>query len=161
MPKIKFEPRQLTLLKDSLKLRYTHELDAYYKILCDALGTTEGFTRDSTSFDTGIFLVKKKEAIAIHERLRDIHHARVSLFEAEHRGESVLSKEDEAYFNENKGKRAIEEGIIYSINEKFDLLTELQALIESLEKKTAEKAPHPLADYDGNGRLNSPTDTLI
>ena len=162
MPKIKLEHQQLTLIKDSLNLRYSIERMAYYKILCDALGISEGFDISNDYFvDSGIFLVKKNEAIAAHERLRDIYQARVNLFEAEHRGESSFSEEDQTYLNENNGKRAIEEGIIYSINEKFELLAELKNLSESLEKKTAKKEPHPLADYDGGGRLTSPTDTLI
>lgn len=166
MPRIKFEDRQLKLIKDSLKANFIGECGVYYSILGNALGDSIIFDiPEITSFDCDICLEKKNEAIAKHERLRDVYQARVSLFEAEHKFDNVISEEDKKYLIENKGRRAIEESIINDINDKFALLVELKKLIAYLDVKTAPKPPkepHPLSDYDGfDGRLISPVDTII
>lgn len=166
MPRIKFEDRQVKLIKDSLKANFEGECIVYYSILGNALGNSEIFDIPGiTSFDCEICLAQKKEALAKHERLRDIYQARVALFEAEHKFSTTVTDEEQAYLTENKGKCAIENAIIQEINDKFELLTEIKKLIDYLNEKTAPKPPkepHPLADYDSfGGRLTSPVDTII
>lgn len=166
MPRIKFEDHQLVLIKDSLNLRYDAERSEYHKILCEAIGYYENFDiSKETSVDSGIFLTKKAEALAKHEKEKDIHQARINLFESEHKGVASLTEEETAYITNLKGKRAIEEAIIHSITEKYNLLIELQKLINSIEAKTAPKPakePHPISDFTSpNDRLLGPTDTLI
>lgn len=166
MPRIKFEDRQIKLIKDSLKAYLEGECIVYYTILGNALGDGVIFDiPEITSFDSDICLEKKKEALAKHERLRDIYKAKVDLFEAEHKFDTSISDEDKAYLTNNKGNCVIEEIIIEEINDKFDLLVELKKLIEYLDDKTAPKPPkepHPLADYDGcGGRITNPTGTLL
>ena len=169
MPRIKFEDRQLKLINDSLKANFIGECGVYYSILGNALGDSVIFDiPEITSFDCDICLEKKNEAIAKHERLRDVYQARIALFEAEHKFDNVISEEDKKYLIENKGRRTVEESIIEEINNKFELLIELKKLIAYLDEKTAPKPPkepkepHPLADYDGwGGRITNPTGTLL
>ena len=166
MPRIKFEDHQLVLIKDSLNLRYTTERTEYHRMLCEAIGYYENFDiSKETSVDSGVFLKKKSDSLAKHEIEKDIFQAQINLFEAEHRGTTSLTEKEETYITNLRGKRAIEEAIIHSITEKFNLLIELQKLIHSLEIKTAPKQPkepHPLTDFASpNDRLLGPTDTLI
>ena len=165
MPRFKFEDQQVKLIKDSLKANFESECIVYYSILGNALDSSEVFDIPQiTAFDCSICLDQKKEALAKHERLRDIYQARISLFEAEHKFSKSITAEEQAYLTENKGKCAIEEAIINNINDKFARLVELKKLIAYLDEKTAPKPPkepHPLADYDGwGGRLSDPTKTL-
>lgn len=169
MPRFKFEDQQVKLIKDSLKANFEGECIVYYSALGNALGDSEIFDIPGiTSFDCSICLDKKKEAIAKHERLRDVYQAKIALFEAEHKFDTDISEKDKAYLTENKGNRAIEESIINDINDKFARLVELKKLIAYLDEKTAPKPPkepkepHPLADYDGwGGRITNPTGTLL
>lgn len=166
MPRIKFEDSQLILIKDSLKVRYNTERSEYHQILCEAIGYYENFDiSNEASVDSGIFVQKKTEALAKHEKERDIYQARINLFEAEHKDAISLTEEETKHIASLRGKRAIEEAILHSITTKFDLLMELQKLITSLEAKTVAKPPkepHPLSDFSSpNDRLLGPTDTLI
>ena len=169
MPRIKFEDRQLELIKDSLKANFVGECGVYYSILGNALGDSIIFDiPEITSFDCDICLEKKNEAIAKHERLRDVYQARISLFEAEHKFDNVISEEDKKYLIENKGGRAVEESIINDINDKFARLVELKKLIAYLDAKTAPKPTkqdkEPDEHYepsDCEQRFTTPVDTMI
>ena len=169
MPRIKFEDRQLELIKDSLKANFIGECGVYYSILGNALGDSIIFDiPEITSFDCDICLEKKNEAIAKHERLRDVYQARISLFEAEHKFDNVISEEDKKYLIENKGGRAVEESIINDINDKFARLVELKKLIAYLDAKTAPKPTtqdkEPDEHYepsDCEQRFTTPVDTMI
>ena len=169
MPRIKFEDRQLKLISDSLKANFIGECGVYYSILGNALGDSVIFDIPGiTSFDCSICLDKKKEAIAKHERLRDIYQAKIDLFEAEHKFDTDISEKDKAYLTENKGNRAIEESIINDINDKFARLVELKKLIAYLDAKTSPKPTkqdkEPDEHYepsDCEQRFTTPVDTMI
>ena len=169
MPRIKFEDRQLKLIKDSLKANFVGECGVYYSILGNALGDRIIFDiPEITSFDCDICLEKKNEAIAKHERLRDVFQARISLFEAEHKFDNVISEEDKKFLIENKGGRAVEEAIINDINDKFARLVELKKLIAYLDAKTSPKPTkqdkEPDEHYepsDCEKRFTTPVDTMI
>ena len=169
MPRIKFEDRQLKLISDSLKANFIGECGVYYSILGNALGDSVIFDiPEITSFDCDICLEKKNEAIAKHERLRDVYQARIALFEAEHKFDTDISEKDKAYLTENKGNRAIEESIINDINDKFARLVELKKLIAYLDAKTSPKPTkqdkEPDEHYepsDCEQRFTTPVDTMI
>lgn len=173
MPGYHLTDPQVELIRDSLKHRYSFERMAYYKLLCSALKLPpEGFDISNDYFvDSGTFIIKKVEALNEHERLKDIWLAKSRLWEAEHRGMGLISKEDTAYLAEIEAGFQREENIINAITQKFDLLIALQEQINLFSGKTAthhwettieEKEPHPLADFSSpNDRLLGPTDTLI
>ena len=87
MPGYHLTEAQVELIQDSLKQRYSFERMAYYKLLCSALNLPpEGFDISNDYFvDSGIFIIKKVEALNEHERLKDIWLAKSRLWEAEHR----------------------------------------------------------------------------
>ena len=169
MPRFKFEDQQIELIKDSLRANFEAECMVYYSTLGNALDSNEIFDiPEMTSFDCSVCLEHKKEALAKHERLRDIYQAKVALFEAEHKFDEVISYEDKAFLSENKGKRAIEEAIINGINDKFARLVELKKLIACIDEKTAPKPTkqdkEPDEHYepsDCEQRFTTPVDTMI
>ena len=169
MPRFKFEDQQVELIKDSLRANFEAECMVYYSTLGNALDSNEIFDiPEITSFDCSVCLEKKKEAIAKHERLRDIYQAKVTLFEAEHKFDEAISDEDKKFLYENMGKRTIEETIISDINDKFARLVELKKLIAYIDGKTAPKPTkqnkEPDEHYepsDCEQRFTTPVDTMI
>lgn len=134
MPGYQLTEKELTLVVDSLKLKYSNVRLEYYNILCKAIGLNHTFDISQDFFvDSGIFVIKKAEAINERTRLRDIHQAKIDLLEAELRGKNVISQVEIEYLDVWKAGRKFNEDIISEINETFELLTSIKQMVNRLE----------------------------
>lgn len=134
MPGYQLTEKELTIIIDSLKLKYSNVRLEYYDILCRAIGLNHTFDISQDFFvDSGIFVIKKAEAINERTRLRDLHQAKIDLLEAELRGKNVISQVEIDYLDIWKAGRKFNGDIISKINDTFELLTSIKQMVNRLE----------------------------
>lgn len=136
MPKLKLRDWQFGIIAEALKDRAQKELMFFYHILHDALGEDFDFS-NASSVNCEIFKTKKNEALTKHERLRDIAKAKIDLFEAEHRGET-LNDEEVREIATLQSQFNAAESMIEDITEKFDTINTIEKMIEVIERKSHE-----------------------
>ncbi len=154
MPSLKLEGWKFGIIAEALRERHQKELLAYYKILSNALGEEFDISKEKDA-SCGIFEIKRREALAKHEQQRDIYKARISLFEAEHRG-ITLTDSEQTQFAQLTSQLQVEEDLIDSIWDQFNLAGTIKNMALAAERKIDktdilkiyDDDPGSLADYD-------------
>ena len=133
MPRLKLRGWQFSIIAESLKVTAKKELIQFYHLLCDALKEEFDIT-DVDSVNSTIFVQKKFEALAKHQRLRDICKAKLDLFEAENRGLTLTTAQIQEV---SKMQRELgdEDSLIERINEQYLYVLNIETMVTVVEGK--------------------------
>ena len=157
MPKLKLEGWKFEIIAKLLKEHHKNELLKYKKILSDALGEDFDISKENDA-SCGIFESKRREAITKHEQQRDIFKAKISLFEAEHRG-TTLTNAEQIEFAQLSRQMQAEQDIIDSIWDQFNYLGTIKNMALAAEEKINGTDIIPIYDDDPGSLAPPENDT--
>ncbi len=156
MPKLKLEGWKFGIIAELLRERHQKELLTYKKILNDALGEDFDISNENDA-SCGVFETKRREAIAKHEQQRDIFKAKISLFEAEHRGATLTNAEQTEFAQLTRQMQAAQD-IIDSIWDQFNLAGTIKNMALAAERKIDETDIIKIYDDAPGSLIDSDTD---